>query len=424
MTELLSRSGDGPDPETTPDAPPARPVLDVVIPVYNEEDDLEASVRRLHRHLVDTVPYPARITVADNASTDATPAIAQRLAAELPGVRVVHVEQKGRGRALNRVWRADDADVVAYCDVDLSTDLNALMPLIAPLISGHSDISIGTRLSHSSRVVRGAKREFISRSYNLLLRTAMRARFSDAQCGFKAMRIEVAHTLLPYVQDTGWFFDTELLVLAERVGLRIAEVPVDWIDDPDSSVDIVATAVADLRGCVRVAWALATGRIPVGELRRTLGRDRLPGPALDGVPDGMVGQLVRFCAVGIGSTLASALLYLLLRPLGAQAANFLALAITAVLNTAVNRRFTFGVRGAQDRARHHLFGWGVFAFGWAVTAGSLLALHRWQPGASHPVELAVLVVSNLIATTVRFVGLRWVFHRRTDGVVTFEGSAA
>ncbi|WP_082399348.1 glycosyltransferase [Gordonia phthalatica] len=414
MTELLSRADECPDPDPAVVTPPARPVLDVVMPVYNEEDDLEASVRRLHRHLVDTVPYPARITVADNASTDATLAIAQRLAAELPGVRAVHLDLKGRGRALNEVWRDDDAEVVAYCDVGLSTDLNALMPLIAPLISGHSDIAIGTRLSHSSRVVRGAKREFISRSYNLILRTAMRARFSDAQCGFKAMRTDVARTLLPYVEDTGWFFDTELLVLAERVGLRIAEVPVDWIDDPDSSVDIVSTAVADLRGCVRVAWALATGRIPVGELRRTLGRDRLPGPAIDGVPYGMVGQLVRFCAVGVASTLAFALLFLLLRPLGAQAANFLALAITAVLNTAADRRFTFGVRGAEGRARHHLFGWGVFLFGWAVTAGSLFALHRWQPDASHAVELAVLVVSNLIATATRFVGLRWVFRRRVD----------
>lgn len=167
MTELLNRADLTPAPDPTPAAAasPDRlaPVLDVVMPVYNEEQDLERSVRRLHRHLADNVPYPARITVADNASTDATHEIAQRLAAELSGVRVVHLDLKGRGRALNQVWRDNDAEVVAYCDVDLSTDLNALMPLIAPLISGHSDIAIGTRLAHSSRVVRGAKREFISR---------------------------------------------------------------------------------------------------------------------------------------------------------------------------------------------------------------------------------------------------------------------
>jgi glycosyltransferase involved in cell wall biosynthesis len=230
-----------------PWTPPRRTtVLDVVVPVHNEETDLEPSLRRLHRHLTEQFPFPFRITIADNASTDATPVIADRLAAELPNVAVRRITEKGRGRALREAWSASDAQVLAYCDVDLSTDLAALAPLVAPLISGHSDLAIGTRLSPSSRVVRGAKREFISRSYNLLLRGTLAARFSDAQCGFKAIRADVARRLLPLVEDTGWFFDTELLVLAERSGLRIHEVPVDWVDDPHSSVDIVATAVADL----------------------------------------------------------------------------------------------------------------------------------------------------------------------------------
>ncbi|MET9201086.1 glycosyltransferase, partial [Gordonia sp. NPDC003585] len=241
------------------------PTLDIVVPVYNEEADVADSVRRLAEHLRTHVPYTARITVADNASTDATLAIAAALTEEIDGLRVVHLDEKGRGRALNSVWRGSDAEIVAYCDVDLSTDLNALMPLIAPLISRHSDIAIGTRLARTSRVVRGPKREFISRSYNLILRTTMRAKFSDAQCGFKAMRTDIARELLPYVEDTGWFFDTELLVLAERIGLRIAEVPVDWVDDPDSTVDIVSTAVADLKGCARVGYALAAGRLPIAD---------------------------------------------------------------------------------------------------------------------------------------------------------------
>ena len=142
-------------------------------------------------------------------------------------------------------------------DVDLSTDLAALLPLVAPLLSGHTDLAIGTRLARSSRVVRGAKREVISRCYNLLLRAALAPRFSDAQCGFKAIRADRARELLPLVEDTGWFFDTELLVLAERAGLRIHEVPVDWVDDPDSRVDIVATALADLKGIARLRRALA-----------------------------------------------------------------------------------------------------------------------------------------------------------------------
>ncbi len=208
------------------------PVLDVVVPVYNEEVVLAGSVHRLHRYLREDFPFAFRITIADNASVDGTWRIATELAEELPEVRAVHLEQKGRGRALHAVWSSSDAPVLAYMDVDLSTDLAAVAPLVAPLVSGHSDLAIGTRLSRGSRVVRGAKREIISRCYNLILRSTLSAKFSDAQCGFKAIRSDVAAELLPHIEDTGWFFDTELLVLAERSGLRIHEVPVDWIDDP------------------------------------------------------------------------------------------------------------------------------------------------------------------------------------------------
>ena len=217
----------------------ATTVLDVVIPVFNEEAQLAASVERVLDHLR-TLPWSFRVTIADNASTDQTALIARRLSHTHPEVSVVHLAEKGRGRALKRVWSASESDVLVYMDVDLSTDLAALLPLVAPLVSGHSDIAIGSRLSPSSRVERGAKREFISRSYNLILRQALRARFSDAQCGFKAIRRDAARELLPLVEDNAWFFDTELLVVAERAGLRIHEVPVDWTDDPDSSVDIVA----------------------------------------------------------------------------------------------------------------------------------------------------------------------------------------
>lgn len=385
--------------------------LEVVIPVYNEEADLQQCIRRLHDHLEANIPFRSRITIADNASTDGTLVVAHRLAAEIDGVRVHHLDEKGRGRALKAVWLDSDADVVAYMDIDLSTDLNALMPLIAPLLSGHSDLAIGSRLAHSSRVVRGAKREFISRSYNLILRTSLRARFSDAQCGFKAMRTDVARELLPLVQDTGWFFDTELLVIAEKAGLRIHEVPVDWVDDPNSSVDIVDTAVEDLKGCWRVGRALASGALPVATLRRSLGRE----PLVAGIPHGMIGQLVRFGIIGVASTIAYALLYLVLHPLlGAQAANFMGLLITAVLNTAANRAFTFGVRGSENAGKHQLQGLVVFGFALLVTSGSLAILHVVTPGVSRHAELAVLVVANLVATVCRFVALRWVFRNEKD----------
>jgi glycosyltransferase involved in cell wall biosynthesis len=235
------------------------PSVEIVIPVYNEERDLEPSVRRLRVYLDSFFPFPALVTIADNASTDATPAIGARLAAELPGVRYLRLEEKGRGRALAAAWSESDADVVAYMDVDLSTGLEALLPLVAPLISGHSDLTIGSRLAPGAHVRRGARRELISRGYNLLLRLALGVRFRDAQCGFKAVRRDVARRLVPLVENRAWFFDTELLVLAERAGLRIHEVPVDWIDDPDSRVDIPATVAEDLRG----VWRLRrTGAAP------------------------------------------------------------------------------------------------------------------------------------------------------------------
>jgi putative flippase GtrA len=398
---------------TTGSGRPAEPVLDVVVPVYNEQVDLEPCVRRLHAHLTATFPYPFRITVADNASTDGTLAVARRLAGELPEVGVLHLDAKGRGRALRAAWSASDAPILAYCDADLSTDLAALLPLVAPLISGHSDLAIGTRLSRGSRVVRGAKRELISRGYNLLLRGTLAARFSDAQCGFKAIRADVARQLLPHVEDTGWFFDTELLVLAQRAGLRIHEVPVDWVDDPDSRVDLLATALGDLRGVVRLGRALATGALPVATLRRQLGRHPLE-PSPPGVPPGLARQLVRFAGVGIASTVAYLLLFVVLRTgLGAQAANLVALLLTALGNTAVNRRFTFGVTGRAGATRHQAQGLVAFVAGLALTSGSLALLHTVTATPARAVELVALVVANLAATLLRFLLLRgWVFRER------------
>jgi putative flippase GtrA len=349
------------------------------VPVYNEEAVLARSIRRLHRLLSGGFPFSWQITVADNASTDGTPMVARRLAAELAGVSYLRLEEKGRGRALRRAWSASPAEVVAYMDVDLSTDLRALLPLVAPLVSGHSDVAIGTRLARGSRVVRGPKRELISRIYNRLLHTTLHARFSDAQCGFKAVRAAALPELLAEVRDQAWFFDTELLVVAQRRGLRIYEVPVDWVDDPDSRVDIVSTAMEDLRGIARLAASSSVGR---------------------------------FLGIGVLSTLAYAALYLVLRgTLGAAGANAVALAVTAVGNTAANRLFSFRVRGREGLVRQHALGAAVFAITLGLTSGALGVLEALDPSPARWLELTVLVAASVLATMTRYVALRtWVFR--------------
>jgi glycosyltransferase involved in cell wall biosynthesis len=374
------------------------PEVEIVVPVHDEERALAPSIHRLHRFLTDEFPFSWRIVIADNASTDGTPAVAAALCQELGSVSWMRLERKGRGRALRAAWSASDARVVCYMDVDLSTDLRALLPLVAPLLSGHSDLAIGTRLAHGARVVRGPKRELISRAYNRLLHVTLRSHFSDAQCGFKAVRRDALTELLPAVRDEAWFFDTELLVLAQRRGLRIHEVPVDWIDDPDSRVKIVRTAAEDL-----------------------LGIARLLGDSV----------ILRFLGIGVASTIAYALLFLLLSgPLGAIGANAAALAITAVGNTAANRRLTFRVRGRAHLVRHHLRGAVVFILTLALTNGALAVLHGVDATPARWVELTVLVAAGLIATVTRYIALKtWVFarhgrHRPTPMITTDRSSTA
>ncbi|NUP73612.1 MAG: bifunctional glycosyltransferase family 2/GtrA family protein [Sinomonas sp.] len=390
--------------------------IDIVVPVYNEERSLGDCVTALVAYLDEAFHVPWRVTIADNASTDGTQDIGEALAKQYDGVVYRRLSTKGRGYALRDAWAASPAQVLAYLDVDLSTDLAALPPLIAPLLSGHSDVSIGTRLRSGSRVVRGPKREFISRTYNAMLHGALGVRFSDAQCGFKAVRADVARALLPHIEDNKWFFDTELLILAERAGLRIHEIPVDWTDDPTSSVDIRQTALDDMRGIVRVASSLARGRVPLAAIYAELGRR----PLLPARAPSFFGQVLRFGAVGVFSTLAFGLLYLLLQPMmGPQVANFSALLITAVLNTAANRRFTFGIRGPENYSLQQFQGLIVFGLAWALTSSSLLVLHiaATQPGAT--AELVTLTAANVVATVLRFALLKaWVFRARTTAART------
>jgi len=361
------------------------PDVEVVVPVLDEQATLARSVRALHAHLSASFPFSWRIVIADNGSTDDTLGIAHRLAWELPGVRVLHLDGRGRGRALRAAWSASDARVVCYMDVDLSTDLRALLPLVAPLLSGHSDLAIGTRLARGSRVQRGTKRELISRAYNRLLRATLRARYSDAQCGFKAVRADVARELLPAIRDDGWFFDTEMLLLAERNGLRIHEVPVDWVDDPDSRVNLVDTALGDLRGTARMARTFARGEgvIDFGSAAR------------QPLADDFGRRLVTFGLIGVLSTVVSLALFLLLRgALGSVGANAVAVSATFVANTWANARLT--VRAHRPRWARSF---AIYVGSLALTSTALVLVDALGGGLA--AELVALAITWSAATVGR-----------------------
>jgi len=390
---------------------PKTVTVDVVVPVYNEERALRGCVDVLESYLDDRFPFAWTITIVDNASSDNTLTIATQLAERSDRVRVLHLDQKGRGRALRTAWQRSDADVVAYMDVDLSTGLDALLPLVAPLVNGHSDISIGSRLAPGARTVRGPKRELISRCYNTIIRLSHGARFSDAQCGFKAARTDVIRPLLDHVKDDNWFFDTELLLLAEHNGLRVHEVPVDWVEDVDTRVHVTSTALEDVRGLIRVARAKAMGTATVAGLpKRPAPSPAHPDAVVSRRDTGLVWQLISFAAIGVLSTVATLFLYALFRSaMDPLVANLIALVITTLVNTEANRRFTFlGARGSSSRV--HMQGLIVFGLYYAFTSAALLTLRAAVPEPSRWLELGVLLGASLVGTAGRFVLLRtWVF---------------
>lgn len=230
------------------------PAVDIIIPVLNEEKGLPQSMMILSQFLHDNLSRnPWRIVIADNGSTDNTGSVSEMLAQKYPGISYVYIPQRGRGRALRTAWLESDADIVSYMDVDLSTDLNSFPRLIQAIEEGY-DIAIGSRLSARAKVRRSLKREVISRSYNMMIKSLFFVSFSDAQCGFKAVSRNAAQALVPLVKNNNWFFDTELLIIAAKRGFRIREIPVDWVEDPDSRVKVLRTAWEDFKGLMRLRF--------------------------------------------------------------------------------------------------------------------------------------------------------------------------
>ena len=230
------------------------PSVEVVIPVYNEEDALPVSIPKLCAFLRENLSNPWRVTIADNASIDGTRTVSESLCQEIEEVNYLYLPEKGRGRALKAAWLGSECDIVSYMDVDLSTDLSHFPALVGELGDG-CHVAIGSRLSRGSKVTqRSFKREFTSRVYNKLIWSMFFVGFPDAQCGFKAMTRQAAQAIIPNVENNNWFFDTELLIIAEKRGYRIGVVPVAWEDDPSSTVNVVKTATEDIKGLLRLRF--------------------------------------------------------------------------------------------------------------------------------------------------------------------------
>ena len=239
-------------------------LVDLVLPVFNEAHVLERSVSRLRQAMAESQEFAWRIVVVDNGSTDGTATVARRLAEQSGRLSLLHLDAKGRGGALRTAWQQTDAEFSVYMDVDLSTDLAAVAQTVTLLREG-ADLVTGSRLHGDSEITRCFKREILSRGYNRLIRWILHTRsFDDAQCGFKGVRIESVWPLLPLVVDREWFFDTELLVLAEYAGLRVRVLPIKWVEDLDSRVNIPRTIWQDLKGLIRLR---RTARSLVGKMR-------------------------------------------------------------------------------------------------------------------------------------------------------------
>jgi len=230
------------------------PSVEIVIPVYNEEKELEANIMTLFNFCNKKMNgYSWHITIADNASMDNTPVIASTLAKKHTNISLFRLEQKGRGRAVKRVWSDAKTDYCVYMDLDLSTDLIHLPIILTALRNGY-DVAVGSRLAKGAKVEgRTWVRELTSRTLNFFfIQLFFRTSFTDAQCGFKAVNRKVVDNLIPHVKDNDWFFDGELLILAEKSGYRIFEEPVHWVDNPGSTVRLISTIWGDIKVMTRL----------------------------------------------------------------------------------------------------------------------------------------------------------------------------
>lgn len=367
--------------------------VDIVLPVYNEEKDLRKSVEHLIGFLRENNPhgYDYQIIIADNNSTDSTPTIGTKLQDDYDIVKYHYIPRKGRGFALHEVWDASTADVISYMDIDLSTDLRALDDLITPLILNKADVSYGSRLSQTSKVKgRKVSREILSRGYNFLLKSVLSAQFNDAQCGFKALRNDAWKELSPQITDNEWFFDTELLYVAQQEQYRLNDVPVFWTDDPNSTVHVGSTVIKDLIGMKNLYTKYK--------------------------PQSLARKLFIFCIIGALTTVGFGLTYFFLRFfMGAEYSNLVSLISMTLLNIFLNKIWTFR-KGDGHNILDYVLALITFALSWAISSGGLYLLHLSHWTLSRTEESLYAVGLQFFATIIKFVLFNFIFTEKSADI--------
>ncbi|WP_054112469.1 glycosyltransferase [Marinagarivorans algicola] len=230
--------------------------IEITIPVLNEEETLLAQIETIIQYLSvnDVAPgYSLSLVIADNGSTDGTQDIAVDLAKKYTCVKYIRLEERGVGRALKASWTQSCADIVGYMDLDLATDLKHLKVAFASFDNG-SELVTGSRLARGAKVIgRTPLRSFTSRVFNLIVQTWFGSSFSDGMCGFKFLKRNILASLMAGgAKSDGWFFATELLVVADALKLSIKDLPVEWTDDPNSKVKITKLTVEYLKAMKRL----------------------------------------------------------------------------------------------------------------------------------------------------------------------------
>lgn len=352
----------------------------LVIPIYNEEKIIENTVRETIKYLNENTKYSYILVVADNASTDSSPEIVKNLQKEIPFLEYVRLPKKGRGLALHTVWKDFNAEVVAYMDADLSSPLTSLPNIIDPILNNESDVTFGSRLLPPGQAInRKGKRELTSQGYNFLLQFILGATFKDAQCGFKAISKEKFNQVEEEIKNQNWFYDTELLLISQYKGLRLKEVPITWVDDPDSSVKVFKTIVENLKEMGRVYFTYR--------------------------PESVFIKLFKFAIIGVLSTVGTALLFFLLRfVLDPQLANIVSLSTATILNTIANKRFAFKNKTKDPWGKTIIISAISFLLFWIPTAGSLWLLHNFfGVEDNYALETFIVMVASFFGTLMKFI---------------------